>query len=222
MKQTIITLLCLLIFTGSKAQIEKGSIALGLNAGLGFTYDSDKYQSNNSFRISAQPVFEYFIANNLSLGAAVNSSFQFSNSEYTEYTLIPYSYKSDNYRQTYSLNILLKKYWFASPQIGFTVSPQLASTYAEENASNTNDNRTTTYNTNYWYSSAMLNVGAVYFVRPNLAIEAQTNFINYSNYPGSPSSNNNERHSFSVLAFQSSLTLGIKYVFGKKKDSLTP
>lgn len=221
MKQTLITLLCLLAFTCTRAQIEQGSTAIGMNAGLGFYLNKDDFQSGNTFRVTAQPVFEYFVAKNLSLGAAVNCNFQFQTDDYKS-GFTNYTYKS--YVQTYGLGIQLKKYWFASPQIGFTATPQIVSSYYESNNSYEYANflNNTTYNSHYWYHSAMLNVGAVYFVRPNLAIEAQTNFINYAYYPGSPSSSNNERHTFTVLAFQSSLTVGVKYILGNKKAGLTP
>ncbi|MES2380950.1 MAG: hypothetical protein V4538_07910 [Bacteroidota bacterium] len=219
MKQTIITLLCLLAFTSSQAQIEKGSNAITINAGLGFNRASDPNQSNNLFRINVQPVFEHFIARNLSLGAGINGGFQFGNDDYK---VSPYSYKANSYAQTYGLSLQLKKYWFMNPQIGLTLSPQLSSTYYEYNNSTEYTTNTNTYNYNYWYHSAMLNFGAVYFVKSNIAIEAQTNFVNYSYYPGSPSYNNNERHVFSVLAFQSSLMVGVKFILGNNKPSLTP
>lgn len=220
MKKTIIVLMSVLAFTSSKAQIEKGSNALGINAGLGFGLSSAKDQSNNIFQINIQPVFEHFVATNLSLGASINAGFQFENYE-NKYSVSPY--KSSSYIQTYGFAIQLKKYWFASPKVGFTLSPQLATTYYESNSRTDNSFSNTyyTYSYNYWYHSAMLNFGALYFIKPNVAIEAQTNFLNYSYFP-EKSNNSNEQHVFTALAFQNSLMVGVKFILGNKGDSVKP
>ena len=217
MKKTLIVALSIFTFINSKAQIEKGSNALSINAGAGFGLSSTKDQSSNIFQINVQPVFEHFVATNLSLGAAINGGFQFENYE-NKYSVSPY--KSSYYIQTYSLSIQLKKYWFASPKIGFTLSPQLANTYYELNSRTDNSFSNTyyTYSYNYWYNSAMLNFGVVYFIKPNVAIEAQTNFLNYSYYP----ERSNNQHVFTALAFQSSLMVGVKFILGKQKENLTP
>lgn len=220
MKQTLITMMCLLAFTGTKAQIEKGSSALTLNAGLGFNYNSQNSYSSNSIRLTAQPVFEHFIDRNLSLGAFARGSFDFYNSE-DKSSFSTSSSKYNSYVQTYSLGLQLKKYWFAGTKVAFTASPQLAANYYELNStSEYAGGGKSTNNFKYWYYSAGLNLGALYFITPNVAIEAQTNFINYSYYP--ENSNINERYNITLLALESNLTLGIKYILGNKEKGSNP
>ncbi len=220
MKKTLIIVLSLFAFINSKAQIEKGSNALGINAGVGIGLSSTKYQSSNIFQINVQPVFEHFVATNLSLGAAITCGLQFENYE-NNFSVSPY--KSSYYTQNYAFALQLKKYWFTGSKIGFTASPQLATTYSESNNhyNNLYNGSTNTSNYNYWYHSAMFNFGAVYFIKPNIAIEAQTNLLNYSYFPDK-SNSSNDQHVFTLLAFQNSLTVGVKYIWGNNKSEVKP
>lgn len=211
------TTISLLIFMSSQAQIEKGSNAIGINLGGAFSNPDDKYSISHIYEFTVQPVFEHFISKNLSLGASINCDFQFKKNENTGSTNVSIS---RDYTQEYQIGIQLKKYWFPIKQLGFTLAPQVSYNYIENNYKNDYTSggirQTSTSNYNLWYYSGVVNMSAVYFIKPNIGIELQTNLAHYSFHPSKDFLE--ERTSFSVLAFKNNATLGIKYILDRRTE----
>lgn len=225
MKKTIIAAMSMLAFISSYAQIEKGSSALGVNAGAGIGLLGYQNQLNKVFQINIQPTYEYFVNKNLSLGVAIGLGFQQQTSTNNSPSTSNLN-QSNEFTQTYNLGIQLKKYWLVSPKLGFTLTPQLMANYYESNISYDYFNYSVfnqrSLNYNYWYHSALLNFGALYFVKPNIAIEAQTNLLNYTYFPKINNNDTRDQHVFTLLAFQNSLTVGVKYIWGNNKSEVKP
>lgn len=208
----------MLIFKISQAQIQKGSMSLSIGIGGSLGGFKDEIYSSTDYTINFQPIFEYFIKKNLSMGVIGNGSFRLRRNgiKWTP-TLMGIS---EDYIQNYALGFQCKKYFVLNGKMLFTLSPQYTANYYESNRRDYNyynpSQTSRNFNANYWFHSALLNIGALYFVKSKIALEVQTNFLTYSFWPAS--SNFRETNSFSVLAFQNNTTFGIKYIFGGKAE----
>lgn len=211
MKKTIATLLTVITFLSTSAQIEKATNSIGLNLGAIYNNNNSTYQNIYDFGLNTQPVFEHFIDENLSLGLALNYGIRQS---YSNNTFNSNNNNSEYNFQNFGAQIQLKKYWFATNKIAFTFTPVLSLYYYETNStSSTNNGSKSTNNYNNWIYNANCNLGALYFIKQNLAIEAQTNFINYSFVP--ENSNLGNISNFSLSIVPSNLMLGVKFFLGK-------
>lgn len=221
-KKILITTMSLLMFISSQAQIEKGTNAIGVNLGGAFDVWSTSSRSVYNFRVNVQPVFEHFISRNLSLGIAINGNFWFFNNQIKQDFNSTYDFSS--YNQEYQMGIQLKKYWFPINQLGFTLSPLVSINYNETSYKQVNSDivagktlrSSSSWSSNFWSYSGTVNIGAVYFINPSIGIELQTNLTNYSFFSNTIVSS--DRTSFTVLDFQNYSTLGIKYIFARRKQ----
>ena len=211
MKKTIVTVITSIALLSANAQIEKGTNALGLNLVAIYNNNFTTYQTNNTLGLKVQLVFDHFIAKNLSLGVALNYGIIQSNFVYTSGT---YTDNNEINIQNYGAQIQLKKYWFATNKVAFTLTPVLSSYYNETSFASYNNNGSKgSNNYNNWTHSANCNIGASYFIKQNLTIEAQTTFLNYSFTP--ERNNFGNTNNFDLFIVPSNLLLGVKFIFGK-------
>ncbi|MFZ4549350.1 MAG: hypothetical protein ACOYN4_18030, partial [Bacteroidales bacterium] len=218
--KTIATIITLFSLLSAKAQIEKGTNALGANLGASYNLQLVKESSYQVLSLSVQPVFEHFIAKNLSLGVALNygiaQSYYNSTSTYN-YTVT--TNNSENNTQNFGAHIQLKKHWFATNKIAFTLTPLLSTYYNETNATYSFSNgQKGTFNYNNWIHSANCNMGAMYFIKQNLAIEAQSTFFSYSFQPESDDFGNVNAFRLSIIP--NNLMIGVKLFFGKENSKI--
>jgi hypothetical protein len=212
MKKTISTAITLLSFFMANAQIERGANTFGVNLGASYIANFNSIQSNTSMGLKAQPIFEHFIDKNLSLGIGLNYGV---NLIYSDYSVAIVSYNTSYNTQNIGAQIQLKKYWFVTNKTAFTLTPIFSSNYNETNvASSYTDGSKSTSNFNNWVHSANCNIGASYFIKKNLAIEAQTTPFSYSFTP--EKSNNGNTNNINLSIVPNNLLLGFKYFFEKK------
>lgn len=220
--KTIATVITLFSLLSANAQIEKGTNVLGANLGASYNLELVKETSNHILSLKVQPVFEHFIAKNLSLGVAlnygVNQQDYYSTSTFNN---VVSDSKTEINKQNFGAHIQFKKHWFATNKIAFTLTPFLSTYYNETNVLGTNNNgqiSTYTYNYNNWTHSAKCTLGAMYFIKQNLAIEAQSNFFKYSFTPEKNNSGN--LNDFSLSIIPNDLLLGVKFFFRKENSNI--
>ena len=212
MKKTIAAVITVLTFLNANAQIEKGTNTFGANLGASYIVNFNSIQSNTSMGLKVQPVFEHFIDKNLSLGFALNYGVNLFNNDYS---IAIVSYNTTYNTQIMGAQIQLKKYWFVTDKTVFTLTPIFSSNYNETNvASSYTDGSKSTSNFNNWVHSANCNIGAAYFIKKNLAIEAQTTPFSYSFT--TEKSNNGNTNNINLSIVPNNLLLGFKYFFAKK------
>lgn len=205
MKKVIITSIALLSLFASKAQISKTSNSFNLNAGLGYIQNTTGSNTVKQISLSLQPSFEHFVADNLSIGASLNLSRSTTD------------FETNNYKTSQiGIELLMKKYWFINPNIpniAFHLSPAIVSNRIFQNSANTSvGSAIPESNLEGWLYGANLRIGALIMLKPNLAIEAQTNLLSYSKEIYSTTL---EAETIGFLNFQSNLQLGIKFLFNK-------
>lgn len=212
MKKTFAVVVILLTLLKANAQIEKGTNSIGVNLVASYIANFNSIQSNTSMGLKAQPIFEHFIAKNLSLGVGLNYGV---NLIYSDYSVAIVSYNTSYNTQNMGAQIQLKKYWFVTNKTAFTLTPIFSSNYDETNVNSSyTDGSKSTSNFNYWVHSANCNIGATYFIKKNLAIEAQTTPFSYSFTP--EKSNNGNTNNINLSIVPNNLLLGVKYFFEKK------
>ncbi|MFA9214373.1 MAG: hypothetical protein ACEQSR_11090 [Candidatus Methylacidiphilales bacterium] len=221
MKKTISTAITLLAFFMSNAQIQRGATALGFN--LAATYNvakSSSPSSNFEFTtttkvLAAQPLAEFFVNKNLSFGIGLNLSalirdqkLEFGNN----------LNENNNSTYSYGLQVQLKRYWFATKKIAFTFTPAIAASFNENSFVQKDNFGGISFkgNSEFWGFSFGGNLGAGYLLKPNLMLEAQTNFYTY--YYSQEESNKVNNYVISLVP--NNLTLGFKFIFGNKAKNV--
>jgi hypothetical protein len=227
MKKTIITAFTLLSVLIANAQINKGAKALGFNLAANYNLNKSSNERNsntsatettrNTLGFAVQPVFEYFVVTNLSLGVGLNYSINTINEKTTLGTNIyDYNYNFKNY----GLQVQFKKYWFATNKIAFTLTPAIAASYIENSYVQSNNFGSPEFkgNSDYWQYGIGGNLGAAFFIKQNLTIEGQTNFFSYSYSP--ETSKTNITNNIAVSFIPTNLSLGFKFIFGNKTNNV--
>lgn len=221
-------MLILLTTTFVKAQTQKGNQLLGGNIGFGITNQNTVNNNitnsvyNYSFKskttnYSIGPVYSYFIADNLDLGASVNYSQQKTTYNYsvanTTYNVLPDNINTKNF----SAGIYLRKYFLYQHKIGVRTGPSLQ--YTE-------------YKSNYQYLgpqsfnddqigkqvNAGLILDLVYFPIKKLGLISSIGSLGYthiSNHNNSSSYNEDDKINAFGFSLVSNLNLSIVYCFGK-------
>src|ERR1700744_4966109 len=142
MKKLIILITAILFsYQISKAQTEKGSQTLGVNLILNYynqsgvannPYDNTLMKQGTKFTMfSAGPVYSYFIADNLDLGASLNYSLTDNKDAYN-------NLEQDN--KSYGGTLFLRKYVLYKDKIGFRVGPYLGYTIGDQKFDYTGEN----------------------------------------------------------------------------------
>lgn len=226
MKKTISTVIIGLSFFMAHAQIGKGATALGLS--LAATYNVNKSTRASTFNtpnyevsrttqgLAIQPFLEYFVGKNLSFGIGFNYGINLISEKNTFGTSTS---KYDFNLKSYGLQVQFKKYWFATKKIAFTFTPAIAALYNDIINENTSSNGIIDKNTiDYWGYGIGVNLGAAYFIKHNIMVEGQTNFYTYYYTPETSQINYSSNYTISVIP--TNLSLGLKFVFGNKANSV--
>lgn len=204
----------------SKAQTEKGSQTLGVN--LTFSYYNQSGVSANPYdnSLSAQstkytmfsvgPVYSYFIADNLDMGATLNYSL---NNYY--YGPADVATKQDN--KDYGGTVFLRKYVLYKNKIGFRVGPYLGYSigdqkyiYTGQNSVDNTDSKSHTY-------EGGADLDLVYYPTKHLGVSISLANLDYQHTrtnSGAQGFANSDEVNFDFV--NNNLAVSLLYVFGGK------
>lgn len=217
--KSIITTLAIFISIIAQAQIQKGTMSIGTALDGNYDRGVNNYQFNNvtsyNWGFKLTPTFEYFIKNNLSVGAGIGYGIQ-QNIRYTEpLTTNQFPLTIANTIENYSVSLFVRKFWTVNKKLGVYIQPKLSSFYNETTNKNKVDNPAFTENlktaysySNNWNHNLNLNAGVHYFVTPKWSLKAET-LVSQANITKST-------QTFRLFNTNFNLTFGINYFFGKK------
>ncbi|MVM29934.1 outer membrane beta-barrel protein [Spirosoma sp. HMF4905] len=168
MRNTIFTVLLLLIQLSVKAQTQKGRWNAGVSIGQ-FSYQKDDV--SNSFSGSISPTVGYFVATNFLLGIGVPLSYSTQN--YSGYSII---------RNEHAISIgasPFARYYVGSsklkPYVGISYSLSHAN-FHNENSLNTPSESNSESNS----TTLTPSLGLAYFLNQNISLDAQLGYNWYS------------------------------------------
>lgn len=205
----------LLAFQISKAQTEKGSQTLGVNAD--FVYQKSSHASSGSDNLISKntswgigPSYSYFIADKLDIGASLGySHINLDNSTQ--------SYPSTQHQNDYSASVFLRKYFMYNDKFGIRTGPYVGydryntkSTYPDNGNVGDNSSKTDTYN-------AGINLGFVYYPSKNIGFAANLANLSYSHSKtNTGASGHDSADNVNLNFISNNLGLSVFYVFGGK------
>lgn len=217
--KSIITTLAIFISFIAQAQIQKGTMSIGTTLDGNYDRGVNNYQTVNlttyNWGFKLTPTFEYFIKNNLSVGAGIGYGIQ-QNIRYTEpLTTNQFPTTIANTIENYSVSLFMRKFWTVNTKLGVYIQPKLSSFYNETTNKNKVDNPAfpenlkTAYSYSHnWNHNLNLNAGVHYFFSPKWSLKAET-LVSQANFTKST-------QTFRLFYTNINLTFGINYFFGKK------
>lgn len=216
MKRNIIILLLAAIFP-LKAfnQISQGSIVVGGSLSLSVSnekteQDGDTEDGPTTTHFSLIPDFEYFLADNLSVGLGIGYSLDRSKSEGANTETI---YKDG----TFLVNPYIKKYFSLGDRAYFYGQAILGLGFGKETNEVKAGTITTSVEENYNTFSLGIVPGFKFDVTEKIGLEAGIGYVGYVNHTYKSGSGNNEEkeitNTFQFNFIPNSLTLGIRYTF---------
>jgi hypothetical protein len=217
--KSIITTLAIFIGIIAQAQIEKGTMSIGTTLDGNYDRGVNNYQFNNvtsyNWGFKLTPTFEYFVKNNLSVGAGIGYGIQQNIRNTEPLTTNQFPTTIANTIENYSVSLFVRKFWTVNKKLGVYIQPKLSSFYNETTNKNKVDNpafpenlQTAYTYSNYWNHNLNLNAGVHYFVTPKWSLKAET-LVSQANITKST-------QTFRLFYTNINLTFGINYFFGKK------
>jgi len=207
----------------SCAQTEKGNQTLGLNMGLQYTQNSDNSFNNTNFpgagnykstNVTLGPLYSYFIADKLDLGATFTLS-SYTNS--TTYPNVAGTNKSHN--NSYDALIYLRKYFLYANKIGIRTGPEIGYIWANQGYQYipaTNNYNTSSSGHAYLVGARL---EAVYYPSKHLGVSALLANLNFQHGNNKSINDTNvdksTSNSVSFDLINNGLSLSLFYVFGK-------
>jgi len=211
----------------SNAQTEKGTETIGANIGFSYTNASDFTVSvangststldtkTTTFNIG--PIYSYFIADKLDIGAALTYSSSTLKNMAGTYATTNDSYPTKQSSDNFSTTLFIRKYFMYQNKIGFRTEGFLGyshqdntNTYAPSFAGYNYDNETD-------YYSAGTNLDLVYYPSKKLGVSATIATLEYYHYTANNANQGHDSGDNITFNFvNSGLSLSVFYVFGSK------
>ncbi|MEO6630243.1 MAG: outer membrane beta-barrel protein, partial [Mucilaginibacter sp.] len=175
-------LLCAYQF--SNAQTEKGNQTLGFYVGLQYNQSTDNYFDNTSIGFTTSkvktanfnlgPLYSYFIADNLDLGATIMLS---SYSTTTSYPTVAGS--NQNHNNSYTALVFLRKYYLYAGKIGIRTGPYAGYIWANQGYDYPAAQATNSYSSDGHAYLVGGKVEAVYFPSKHFGVSALLANLNF-------------------------------------------
>jgi hypothetical protein len=220
MKSLFFLFLIYLLPSSIFAQIAEGKMAVGVN----LSGDYEKYQLETPYatpvykadiwdwKLVANPYFNYFVKDNLSIGIGLNYSIDQEIENGNPLAANGYTSKSRKSDHLFGLGLFITKYWFVAPKWALYLQPMLSPIYfmrtyyrkIEDPSYSVKESESILYS-GYWQYKANMNFGLFYFIAPKIALQTQIEVIQFT-YMKSYQTGG-------FLKSQPSFLFGVNYVF---------
>ena len=213
------------IFKFSNAQTEKGSQTVGFNLSYSGSRYNDNYFDNSnsatslnkvkSTQFTLGPVYSYFIADRVDVGASFSLTSYSTSTRPTEPGIPGNSFHNRNSEAT----VFVRKYFLYEGKIGIRTGPYAGYNWANQGYGTGNglvDPGVTNYRSHGYEAGAKLE--AVYFPSKRLGVSAMIANLEYQHFTGknltSSGIERTDGNDINVY-FVNNLSLSLFYVFGK-------
>ncbi|KMQ67263.1 opacity protein [Chryseobacterium sp. FH2] len=193
------------LFGLSNAQIAKGTTYLSGEINYTSTQDNNTDYKREDFKIT--PTVGYFVGTNLAVGLGVG----YTNGSTTNYFVE--DVKTKTTRDAFVIKPFARKYWTLADKLYIFGQLEVPMEFGKDKREVSGD--VTNINTENKFTSIGVNVkpGLDYFLNKNWSIEATVGEFGYKNEKYKDADKSTDNFNFGLNL--SSVTFGVKYVFGK-------